>query len=177
MIGPGSDKKVKISQFGHNCKPFCVKNSKWTNFHLCPLRLSNCLLWMENQERIQVWPDFEKQLPDGRLWRHMAPNVSVTTQIRIWYSFRTKRGESRSDIYLKHRTSEKLLRRRESLSKRSATPAPSTPKSGAAPRITSCPPTQNGMLIVHFWFPCVTLWRSSHFLDFGRPSSRRQCRL
>ena len=30
---------------------------------------------MENLERIQVWPDLEKQLPDGRLWRHMAPNV------------------------------------------------------------------------------------------------------
>ena len=139
-------------------------------------KISNCVLWMENLERIQVWPDLEKQLPDGRLWRHMAPNVSVTTQIRIWYSFRTKRGESRSDIYLKHRASEKLLSRRESLSKRSTTPAPSTPKSGAAPRITSCPPTQNGMLIVHFWFPCVTLWRSSHFLDFGRPTSRGQCR-
>ena len=119
---------------------FRVENSKWTNFPICPLVLSSCLLWTENRERIQVWPDFEKQLPDGRLWRHMAPNVSMTTQIRIWYSFRTKRGESRSDIYLKHRTSEKLLRRRESLSKGRATPA-STPKSGAAPRITSCPPT------------------------------------
>ena len=85
------DKTKSTLQISYRClDPF------WWN------KISNCVLWMENLERIQVWPDLEKQLPDGRLWRHMAPNVddhsnqdlifisNKERRIKIWYLSQTQ---------------------------------------------------------------------------------------